>query len=87
MPAAYDLNHSKYTVQKIANEWEKMNNNAKLKKVRNNEKQKKKKIKANKHIVHASQFVAVMGDKRDQTAETTCRHLQIRTHGHNANNT
>ena len=24
MPAAYDLNHSKYTVQKLTNEWEKI---------------------------------------------------------------
>jgi len=39
MPAAYDLNHSKYTVQKITNEWKKkrLNNNTKLGMVRNNE--------------------------------------------------
>jgi len=32
MLAAYDLNHSKYTVQKITNEWKKknLNNNTKL---------------------------------------------------------
>jgi len=27
MPATYDLNHSKYTVQKITNEWKKKNQN------------------------------------------------------------
>ena len=45
MPAAYDLNHSKYTIQKITNEWKKknLNNNTKLRKVRNNENKKKKK--------------------------------------------
>jgi len=47
MPAAYDLNQSKYTVQKITNEWKKkrMNNNTKLRKVRNNGKNKSKKEK------------------------------------------
>jgi len=44
MPAAYDLNHSKYTIQKITNEWKKknLNNNTKLRKVRNNENKKRK---------------------------------------------
>jgi len=47
MPAAYDLNHSKYTVQKITNEWKtkNLNNNTKLRKVRNNENKKRKKEK------------------------------------------
>jgi len=47
MPAAYDLNHSKYTVQKITNEWKKR----KIKittLVRNNENKKKKKEKQTK---------------------------------------
>jgi len=54
MPAANDLNHSKYTVQNITNEWKKkkLNKNIKLRKVRNNEKKK-----ANKHrlqLIHNS---------------------------------
>ena len=54
MPAAYDLNHSKYTLQKITNGWKKknLNNNTKLWKVRNNDNKKnnekeKKKNKQN----------------------------------------
>ena len=52
MPAAYDLNHSNYTVQKITHECKKkknLNNKTKLRMVRNNEnKKKERKRKAKK---------------------------------------
>ena len=51
MPAAYDLNHSKYTVQKITNEWKKknLNNNTGEKQWKQKrEKQKKTKQKKQK---------------------------------------
>jgi len=43
MPAAYDLNHSKYTVQKITSEWKRKIRITTL--VRNNENKKEKKSK------------------------------------------
>ena len=44
MPAAYDLNHFKYTAQKISYEWKKEKNRITTL-LRNNETKKKKKSK------------------------------------------
>ena len=49
MPAAYDLNYSKYTVQKITNEWKKRKIWITTL-VRNIENKKKRKWKANKKL-------------------------------------
>jgi len=43
MPAAYDLNHSKYTVQKMTNEWKKIRITTLVRNNGNKKKQKSKK--------------------------------------------
>jgi len=49
MPTVYDLNHSKYTVQKITNEWKKIRITTL---VRNNGNKKSKKKQNRLQLIH-----------------------------------
>ena len=51
MPAAYDLNHSKYTVQKLTNEWEKIRITILLRNNGNKKAKKQKKTVCNYYII------------------------------------